>query len=117
MVKLKAARLLTILVVVFCATPLSVQASDSEPDSLKNDSPNDVSVTGSAASFDKRLPPVIPGEQIQHNGRKMRVWSTSGAVPVGQVPQPPQAPVIGNGNTTIPNLGGVIVDNRPDSRR
>ena len=74
----------------------------------------DVAVTGAAASFDQRLPPVIPGESIQHNGRGMRVWSSSGPVPVGQVPQAPGAgqPPVQN----IPNVG-VIVDQRSDKGR
>lgn len=75
---------------------------------------HEVSETGSAASFDKRLPPVIPGEQIEHNGRKTRVWSTSGPVPVGSVPPAPPAP--GNGSVIqgVPGNVGVIVDNRTD---
>ncbi len=88
--------------------------ADQEPPHMNS---KDVAVTGSAASFDRRLPPVIPGEEIQHNGRKMKVWSTSGEVPVGQVPQPPQPPVAPGNNYGQPNLGGVIVDNRsPRSR-
>lgn len=42
----------------------------------------------SDASFDKRLPPVLPGERVNDNGRDMRVWSTAGEVPVSQAPQP-----------------------------
>ena len=42
----------------------------------------------SAASFDKRLPPVIPGEEIKTGGGKVKVWSTSGQVPVYKAPEP-----------------------------
>jgi len=81
----------------------------------------DVAKVGSAASFDKRLPPVIPGENIQHNGRTMKVWSSAGPVPVGQVPAPPaapQAPGQAQVGGALPNLG-VIVDqrHRSDSNR
>ena len=43
---------------------------------------------GSDATFDKRLPPVLPGETVTDSGRKMKVWSTSGPVPVGSPPEP-----------------------------
>lgn len=95
------------------AVPRISVASDPSPPS--RESSKDVADTGSAASFDKRLPPVIPGEQIQHNGRKMRVWSTSGEVPVGQVAQPPQAPANGQ-QSVLPNVG-IIVDQRRPNRR
>lgn len=36
----------------------------------------------SEATFDKRLPPVLPGETISDGKRKMKVWSTAGPVPV-----------------------------------
>jgi hypothetical protein len=81
----------------------------------------DVAKTGSAASFDKRLPPVIPGESIQHNGRRMRVWSSSGPVPVGNVPQAPEAPQLPgnvNQNPILPGVGVIVdrhSDHRPDS--
>ncbi len=69
---------------------------------------------GSDASFDKRLPPVLPGETVYDSGKKMKVWSTSGPVPVSQAPEPWSTPV---------NLGGIgggagigiIVDDRGKS--
>lgn len=76
---------------------------------------DDVAVVGPAASFDNRLPPVIPGEEIRHNGRRTKVWSTSGPVPVGQVPQAPPAPGVGaQTNYGLPANMGIIVDNRAD---
>jgi hypothetical protein len=36
----------------------------------------------SAASFDKRLPPVVPGESHPDGRQEMNIWSTSGPVPV-----------------------------------
>jgi hypothetical protein len=71
----------------------------------------DVAKAGSAAGFDKRLPPVIPGENIQHNGRTMKVWSSAGPVPVGPAPVAPQAPQVGGQLGTAGNIG-VIVDQR-----
>ena len=47
--------------------------------------------TGSAASFDKRLPPVIPGEEIQDGDKKIKVWSTSGGVSVSAPPAAPRS--------------------------
>lgn len=72
----------------------------------------------SNASFDKRLPPVLPGEVLNDGHSKTKVWSTSGPV-VGN-PQVPEAPVapLAPGSATygnaqqLPNIGAVIVDNR-----
>ncbi|MCB9029743.1 MAG: hypothetical protein H6619_01715 [Deltaproteobacteria bacterium] len=65
---------------------------------------------GSVADYDKRLPPVVPGEQLVRNGRKVKVWSTSGPVPVSPAPRP-----FDTGNQEAQELlknGGVIVDTR-----
>ncbi len=65
---------------------------------------------GSAASFDKRLPPVIPGEEISHEGQKMNVWSTAGRGGA-QVLQAEAPPV--NGDTlNLPKDISVIIDQR-----
>jgi len=38
---------------------------------------------------DDRLPPVLPGEDIRiGSGRKMKVWTTAGPVPVAEPPEP-----------------------------
>ena len=42
----------------------------------------------SAVSFDKRLPPVLPGESHPDGRQEMNVWSTSGPVPVSKAPEP-----------------------------
>ena len=57
---------------------------------------------------DDRLPPVLPGEEVvTQTGQKMRVWSSSGPVPVNQ--QPTQQPWGGG----YPYGGpAVIVDGR-----
>jgi hypothetical protein len=60
----------------------------------------------SDASFDKRLPPVLPGEEVSDGRKKMKVWSTSGPVPVSP---PPEPWVQGN---TQPGSVSVIVDQR-----
>ena len=113
---------LVILLISVAFPVVKVSASDEleQPRAHGALAADDVAVTGSAASFDKRLPPVIPGESIKHNGRSMRVWSSSGPVPVGQVPQAPQAPVAGGnsgGAGQLPANVGVIVDNRPGQRK
>jgi hypothetical protein len=39
----------------------------------------------SQKQYDKRLPPVLPGEEIvTESGKKMRVWSSAGPVPINQ---------------------------------
>lgn len=65
----------------------------------------------SDASFDKRLPPVLPGETVKDSGKKMKMWSTSGPVPVSQPPEPFQSDgsnVQGNGLGHV----GVVIDGR-----
>lgn len=67
----------------------------------------------SNASFDDRLPPVLPGEVLNDGHSKTKVWSTSGPVPVAPLVSPPQAP--GNANAQVP-VGAVIVDQRDDRK-
>lgn len=65
--------------------------------------------TASQKTFDKRLPPVLPGETVtDSSGKKMRVWSTSGPVVVSEAPEPWKKE--GELNQVAP--GGVIVDRR-----
>ena len=64
--------------------------------------------TPTTRQYDKRLPPVMPGEEIvTETGQRMRVWSSSGPVPVNAQPTPQSLP---NGST---NSGiGLLVDGR-----
>lgn len=58
--------------------------------------------------YDKRLPPVMPGEEIvTETGQRMRVWSSAGPVPIN----PPPTPQTLNGNGTG-NAPSVIIDGR-----
>lgn len=69
--------------------------------------------------LDKRLLPVLPGQEVRIGEQKMRVWSSSGPVPVSEVPQAPQ---LGSRGVAIDS---VVVDarakqpntapNRPDA--
>jgi hypothetical protein len=69
---------------------------------------------GSAASFDKRLPPTLPGEEIETGGGKIKVWSSSGAVSSGDAPEPGER--ARHEREQILNGGvGVIVDQRHDN--
>lgn len=63
----------------------------------------------SSASFDKRLPPVLPGEEITKNGKTMKVWSSSGPVVVSEAPEPWKTPA-----QQLPSGIGVVVDQRND---
>ena len=67
---------------------------------------------GSDASFDKRLPPVLPGEHVNDSGRTMRVWSTAGPVPVSRAPEAPEPWNNGTGGDTKIDEVDVIVDQR-----
>lgn len=72
-------------------------------------------VDKSAASFDKRLPPVIPGETIRDNeDRKIKVWSSTGPV-VGQ--KAPDAPQAAGSSSGIPAGTTVIVDQREEEKK
>lgn len=64
--------------------------------------------TPTTRQYDKRLPPVMPGEEIvTETGQKMRVWSSSGPVPVNAQPTPQSLP------SSSANSGiGLLVDGR-----
>lgn len=61
---------------------------------------------GSDASFDKRLPPVLPGEEVNDSGKRMKVWSTTGGVPVSGAPE-----VGGHPHRRVKDID-VIIDGR-----
>ena len=65
----------------------------------------------SAASFDKRLPPVLPGEEITKDGKTVKVWSSSGPVVVADEPDPSHTP-----GQQLPAGIGVVVDQRHDQK-
>ena len=73
----------------------------------------------SDSSFDKRLPPVFPGEVVGDSGTKMKVWSTSGPVPVAEAPEPWKTPALPGGRPDgIGDSGiSVIVDDRKGTTR
>ncbi len=67
----------------------------------------------SDASFDKRLPPVLPGEEVGDGDKKIKVWSTAGSVSANEPPAPHHP-------STKHHLEGidgvsVIVDQRPET--
>lgn len=70
----------------------------------------------SARINDPRLPPLLPGEEVNAGGNTIRMWTTSGPVPVSEAPEPfaaPSAPRLGTHHDQS-ELGdiGVIVDQR-----
>ncbi len=73
----------------------------------------------SNASFDKRLPPVLPGEVLNDGQGKTKVWSTAGSLNEGAAPQAQVAPQIPQNNIDAQNalIGGVIVDDRAQPHR
>lgn len=65
------------------------------------------------AQVDRRLPPVYPGEEVSDGKKTIKVWSTSGPVPVNRpaaAPQPFDQNVQGTGPISV------IVDERGRSR-
>lgn len=91
---MKTIQLAIIFLLLTSAANALAETADSEPNKASD------------ASFDKRLPPVLPGEEVKDSGKKMKVWSTSGPVPVAQPPEPWKG--------TIPPGLGIIVDQRKD---
>ena len=87
-------------------------------DGLSDDSSGAGSVANSddtsARANDPRLPPALPGEEMKVGGKKMKIWSTSGAVTTNQSPEPPSPPSPGtnNQNQIDPGKISVIVDQR-----
>lgn len=77
--------------------------------------PDGFATPGSDASFDKRLPPVLPGEEVSDGKNRMRMWSTSGPVPVAPAPEPwkesdeVRNKILGSGV-------GVVIDQREHRR-
>jgi hypothetical protein len=78
-------------------------------------------VTKPNPARDERLPPVIPGEVVKgDDGSEIKVWSSAGPVPSGQVPAAPGVPSsalggVGQGGVqgVLPGgIGGVIIDGR-----
>ncbi|MCB0319096.1 MAG: hypothetical protein KDD56_10095 [Bdellovibrionales bacterium] len=70
----------------------------------------------SDASFDKRLPPVLPGERVNDSGREMKVWSSTGPVVVADEPEPWNDKKNDSLNVNSDNHGNldVIIDRRGD---
>ncbi len=83
------------------------------------DGDNLESNTGTAfdTHSDKRLPPVLPGEEVQVGGKRVKVISTSGPVPVGSPTDLNPDRLSGEDIKDALGKGGVIVDNRPADAR
>lgn len=97
------------LILILLLAPLVANA-DGENDSSAPTAPSAVATPGSDASFDKRLPPVYPGERVSDNGKEIKVWSTAGPVPVSPAPEPFEHKI---DDRDLSNLvGGVVVDQR-----
>lgn len=69
-----------------------------------------------ATTFDKRLPPVMPGETVlTEQGDKIKVWSSAGPVPVQQQPQQQGSGPIGvivDGRNPSSPINGTVNDRR-----
>jgi hypothetical protein len=77
--------------------------------------PESFATPGSDASFDKRLPPVLPGEEVSDGKNRMKMWSTTGPVPVAPAPEPWKESVQER-NRLWGSGVGVIVDQREGRR-
>jgi len=77
--------------------------------------PEGFATPGSDASFDMRLPPVLPGEEVSDGKNRMKMWSTSGPVPVAPAPEPwKESDAVRN--KILGSGVGVVIDQR-DHRR
>jgi hypothetical protein len=101
---------LTGCIFVALAVSASKSAAADDPETLRTPA-----AASRDAHRDKRLPPLLPGEVVEvAPGQRIKVWSSSGPVPVApNVPQPPSnnQPLYGNG------IGAVVVDERSNSGR
>ena len=104
-------------IVLVSLVPVSAARADGEGRQAVKPAPTPNQA--SDASFDKRLPPVLPGEELSDGGRTMKVWSTAGPVPAAT---PPEAPCP-NGEPSclrpramLPNDLSIIVDGRHGER-
>ena len=100
---------------IVIATIIGTAAYADEQGSITERSIEAGSAETSKQVLDKRLPPVMPGQEVTINGKKMNVWSTSGEVPVSQPPEPWRKDSL----NIKDELHGaeVIVDQRRDSTR
>ncbi len=98
---------------IIMAVPAVLSAQQNQPAVKPSVLANAPVNKASDASFDKRLPPVLPGERVNDNGRDMRVWSTAGEVPVSRAPQPFEDRELIEDALRNP---GVIVDERAKHR-
>ena len=89
-----------------CAAQVAAQAQSIGRDSFVQPA----ATVPSGAAFDKRLPPVLPGEEIAGHSKKIRVWSTGGS-PVERGAQVPSLPVPPESNHDSNNIS-VILDQR-----
>ncbi len=97
-------RLLTLPILFLLSALVCSGAPSAHADSSAGPAVQGADPTPTGKQYDKRLPPVLPGEEIvTEGGRKMRVWSSSGPVPVN----PPQQPQQFYGGAP-----GVILDGR-----
>jgi len=111
----KISYIFTIFGLFLLVTPVAL--ADGEPNDRswmtnstggsKDETPNQAS----DASFDKRLPPVLPGEIVKDSGGKKRVWSTSGPVTKGDEPEMRNND---GANRIDPSSISVVVDQRDD---
>lgn len=101
---------------------ISVAKADSEweaPQPTPNESPTPLQQDQSSKNFSK-TGKFLPGEEVvTSTGKKMRVWSTEGPVPVMQPTTPPQGygPPGYGPNNGVPFDVNVIVDERAPVRR
>jgi len=104
-----------VLMLLLSAMPLRADEAGQGGEWQMKQNAQPVLTPGSDASFDKRLPPVFPGEEVSDGKKTMKVWSSSGPVPVAEPPEPWR----GARQEDLNSMGGVgvIVDQRKDERR
>lgn len=96
----------TVVLSCLLMIPVALAHADGEP-------PRETTPVGSAAQFDQRLPPVLPGEVVGKGKNRMKVWSTSGSPSVSDAPVP-SSPGTQGGEWNIPPNVDILVDPRAE---
>ena len=96
--------LATVVCAVLCVGATSARCDQGSAEPSQADKPT-------TRQNDSRLPPLLPGEEVvTETGRKMRVWTSVGPVPISATPT--AQTINGNGNNNGNGVPAIILDGR-----